>query len=159
METDIVNTLAKQGPPSFEDEKGSTDFKEKLNLLATDETSYVGDVCEDIREIDLGEDGKERPIETWADWSQRLVSQDDDPSLPVWTFRLWFISIGLSCFGAVLGEVFVRTTWASFAPKNGLETFLSLSALKQSTSPNSSSKSSVTSLEKEWSSFFQVPTI
>ncbi|KAF5366856.1 hypothetical protein D9758_006513 [Tetrapyrgos nigripes] len=66
----------------------------------------LGDVYEDVRAIDLGDDGKERPIETAADWSLRLISLEDDPTLPVWTFRLWFLSIGLSCFGAVLSQIF-----------------------------------------------------
>ncbi|EIN10286.1 OPT oligopeptide transporter [Punctularia strigosozonata HHB-11173 SS5] len=66
----------------------------------------VGDVYDDVRVIDLGSDGKERPIETASDWSLRLISLDDDPTLPVWTFRLWFLAVGLSCFGAVLSEIF-----------------------------------------------------
>ncbi|KIK66315.1 hypothetical protein GYMLUDRAFT_93594 [Collybiopsis luxurians FD-317 M1] len=70
-----------------------------------DET-FIGDVYEDLRVIDLGSDGKERPIETANDWSLRLISLEDDPTLPVWTFRLWFLSLGLSCFGAVLSEIF-----------------------------------------------------
>lgn len=45
--------------------------------------------------------------ETAEDWSLRLISLEDDPTLPVWTLRLWFLSIGLSCFGAVLSEIFV----------------------------------------------------
>ncbi|KAE9394953.1 OPT oligopeptide transporter [Gymnopus androsaceus JB14] len=68
--------------------------------------SFIGDVYEDVRAIDLGADGKERPIETANDWSLRLISLEDDPTLPVWTLRLWFLSLGLSCFGAVLSEIF-----------------------------------------------------
>lgn len=85
-----------------------------------------GDVYEDSRAIDLGDDGKERPIgrfttfksdriiltfytETDIDVATRLISLEDDPSLPAFTFRLWFLGVGLSCFGAVLGQIFVST--------------------------------------------------
>ncbi|KAJ4480874.1 OPT oligopeptide transporter [Lentinula aciculospora] len=104
---------------SFEDEKTSvkdtavlteepyTTNSEKFILNNIDNSdSFVGDVYEDLRAIDLGDDGKERPIVTANDWSLRLISLEDDPTLPVWTFRLWFLSIGLSCFGAVLSEIF-----------------------------------------------------
>ena len=37
----------------------------------------------------------------------RLISLEDDPTLPAFTFRMWFLGIGLSCFGAVLGQIFV----------------------------------------------------
>jgi hypothetical protein len=66
----------------------------------------VGDVYDDIRDIDMGEDGKERPIVTDVDVATRLISLEDDPSLPCLTFRSWFLGLGLSCFGAVLGQIF-----------------------------------------------------
>lgn len=46
------------------DEKGS--LKEKDGALATDvyDAAVVGDVYEDVRAIDLGDNGKERPIGT-----------------------------------------------------------------------------------------------
>ncbi|KAJ3727433.1 OPT oligopeptide transporter [Lentinula raphanica] len=88
-------------------EKPYAGTDEKVHLSDNDSSdSFVGDVYEDVRIIDLGEDGKERPIVTANDWSLRLISLEDDPTLPVWTFRLWFLSIGLSCFGAVLSEIF-----------------------------------------------------
>lgn len=48
--------------PGFFDEKGS--LKEKGEFVAPDEfdVAVVGDVYEDVRAIDLGENGKERPI-------------------------------------------------------------------------------------------------
>jgi hypothetical protein len=78
-------------------EKAELDQTSSLDIAAVD----VGDVYENVRAIDLDDNGKERPIETAADWSLRLVSLEDDPKQPVWTFRLWFISLGLSCFAAV----------------------------------------------------------
>ena len=46
--------------------------------------------------------------ETDSDYALRLLSLEDDPTLPIFTFRMWFLSLGLSCFGAVLGQIFVR---------------------------------------------------
>ncbi|KAF8993551.1 peptide transporter MTD1 [Cyathus striatus] len=68
--------------------------------------SIHGDVYDDLRDIDMGADGKERPIETDVDVATRLISLEDDPSLPAFTFRMWFLGMGLSCFGAVLGQIF-----------------------------------------------------
>ena len=94
-------------------------------------SEFPGDVYEDSRAVDLNVDGKEKPIgrstitvksdlqrkivftfyaETDIDVATRLVSLEDDPLLPVYTFRLWFLGFGLSCFGAVLGQIFVRTS-------------------------------------------------
>ncbi|ESK86284.1 oligopeptide transporter [Moniliophthora roreri MCA 2997] len=68
--------------------------------------SHPGEVHDDIRVIDLGEDGKERPITTDVDVATRLISLEDDPALPCFTFRMWHLGVGLSCFGAVLGRIF-----------------------------------------------------
>lgn len=45
--------------------------------------------------------------ETDIDVATRLISLEDDPTLPIMTFRTWFLGLGLSCFGAVLGQIFV----------------------------------------------------
>jgi hypothetical protein len=45
--------------------------------------------------------------ETDADYATRLISLDDDPTLRIYTFRMWFLALGLSCFAAVLGQIFV----------------------------------------------------
>ncbi|KAJ7925954.1 OPT oligopeptide transporter [Mycena leptocephala] len=117
---DSIEALPAAGPPTVEyvDEKAS-DTKERI---PPDTDSDIGEVCEDIRAIDMDADGKEKPIGmlvhlplyavTASDWSTRLISLHDDPTLPVWTFRLWFLALGLSAFGAVLGEIF------SFRPQS-----------------------------------------
>ncbi|VDC02955.1 unnamed protein product [Peniophora sp. CBMAI 1063] len=85
-------------------EKGKLDYVPALP--ADVNVAEVGDVAEDVRAIDLGADGKERPIEEAGDYALRLVSLEDDPTLPVHTFRTWFLGLGLACFAAVLGELF-----------------------------------------------------
>ncbi|KDE06510.1 hypothetical protein MVLG_03161 [Microbotryum lychnidis-dioicae p1A1 Lamole] len=54
----------------------------------------------------LDKNGRERVIETAHDFCTRLISLEDDPSLPVHTIRMWTIGLGLTCFGAVLGQIF-----------------------------------------------------
>ncbi|KAF7342730.1 OPT oligopeptide transporter [Mycena sanguinolenta] len=89
---------------SFDDEKGVVPISEKIDL---DNAEEVGEVFADgPRLIDLGADGHERPIVTDEDYATRLVSLDDDPTLRVFTFRMWFLGLGLSCFSAVLGQIF-----------------------------------------------------
>ncbi|KAF8920813.1 peptide transporter MTD1 [Mucidula mucida] len=98
-----------ESPPGIEHEilqvkRGSTLDEKEGEDIATLE--FQGGVYDDLREIDLGEDGKERPIETDMDVAMRLISLDDDPTLPAFTFRMWFLGIGLACFGSVLGQIF-----------------------------------------------------
>ncbi|KAE9392770.1 OPT superfamily oligopeptide transporter [Gymnopus androsaceus JB14] len=85
-------------------EKGPVD-DEKQNDRSNVEVE-TADVFDDTRVIDLGQDGKERPIETDMDVATRLISLEDDPTLPTWTFRMWILGLALSCFGAVLGQIF-----------------------------------------------------
>ncbi|CDO68155.1 hypothetical protein BN946_scf184938.g7 [Trametes cinnabarina] len=87
-------------------EKGSLSDVDEIPALAKADPNEIGDVSEDVRAIDLDASGHERPIETEQDYALRLVSLDDDPTLPVYTFRTWFLGLGLSCFAAVLGELF-----------------------------------------------------
>ncbi|SCZ88962.1 BZ3500_MvSof-1268-A1-R1_Chr1-1g00858 [Microbotryum saponariae] len=49
---------------------------------------------------------KGRPIETAEDIATRCISLDDDQSLVVHTIRMWTIGLGLTCFAAVLGQIF-----------------------------------------------------
>lgn len=49
-------------------------------------------------------------VVTDMDVATRLISLEDDPTLPVFTLRMWFLGLGLSCFGAVLGQIFVCIT-------------------------------------------------
>ncbi|KAF8147837.1 peptide transporter MTD1 [Crassisporium funariophilum] len=97
-----AHAALERGTSSY-DEK----FKEKGEEGSVEVASSIhGDVYENIRSIDMGADGKERPIETDIDVATRLISLEDDPTLPAFTFRMWFLGLGLSCFGAVLGQIF-----------------------------------------------------
>ncbi|KAI0692131.1 OPT oligopeptide transporter [Cerioporus squamosus] len=103
----IIERKGSDGSIADEKVQVSSDVFDGLPGLAEKrDLTDIGDVSEDVRAIDLDESGKERPIETEQDYALRLVSLDDDPSLPVNTARTWFLSLGLSCFAAVLGQLF-----------------------------------------------------
>ncbi|KAJ7132712.1 peptide transporter MTD1 [Mycena filopes] len=88
---------------SLNDEK-SDEKNEKSSIQIAE--PVVAEVYDDLRAIDLDDNGKERPIVTDVDVATRLISLEDDPTLPAFTFRMWFLGLGLSCFGAVLGQIF-----------------------------------------------------
>jgi hypothetical protein len=70
------------------------------------------------------QDGDVKPLETAEDIVTTVIDLEDDPTISPWTFRMFFIGIyflnttrlstrtdfclglGLSCFGAVLEEIF-----------------------------------------------------
>ena len=37
---------------------------------------------------------------------ENVLSAEDDPNLPTWTFRTFFIGFGLAIFGSVLQEIY-----------------------------------------------------
>ncbi|KAI9356514.1 peptide transporter MTD1 [Zopfochytrium polystomum] len=47
-------------------------------------------------------------VDAWGfDIVQALVSAEDDPTEPVFTFRFWVLGILLGCFGASLGQLYI----------------------------------------------------
>ncbi|KAG6898080.1 hypothetical protein C0992_006000 [Termitomyces sp. T32_za158] len=90
------------------EQKRSFDKEKRESVEIAD--SIKGDVYDDLRVIDMDENGKERPIETDIDIATRLISLEDEPTLPAFTFRMWFLGLGLACFGSVLGQIFVGSS-------------------------------------------------
>jgi hypothetical protein len=60
----------------------------------------------DVETATVEADSEEGVLSTERDIATHVISVDDDPSLNPWTFRAFFIGIGLSAFGGVLGELF-----------------------------------------------------
>ncbi|KAJ6571252.1 peptide transporter MTD1 [Mycena capillaripes] len=100
---DPVQYASDERTHSLSDEKHDEKNEKSSVDIAEPE---VAEVYDDVRAIDLDDSGKERPIVTDVDVATRLISLDDDPTLPAFTFRMWFLGLGLSCFGAVLGQIF-----------------------------------------------------
>jgi len=95
---DLVEQL-----PHYSNEKA--DYADEKLGKSGSVTSQSGDEIElDDKLYDAN--GKEKVLETPEDFSRALVSADDDPTMPIHTFRMWFAGLGLAVFGAVLGMLF-----------------------------------------------------
>lgn len=46
------------------------------------------------------------PAETAQDLVTEVIHAEDDPTLNPWTFRMWFLGLGLSAFGGVLSTIY-----------------------------------------------------
>lgn len=109
---DIVDQL-----PHYSHSQDALDEK-----LAHKESSATTQSVE-VDELDgvvYDEKGQEKVLETAADFSRALVSGEDDPTLPIHTFRMWFTGLGLAVFGAVLGMLFVSTDHLDCPPSADL---------------------------------------
>ncbi|GAA5984472.1 hypothetical protein JCM11641_006993 [Rhodosporidiobolus odoratus] len=96
-------------PSASKDSVPSTPSDEKdLYGAETKAASDDPDVgfMDKVDESNLLANGKERPIETADDIATRCISLEDDPTLPIHTFRMYFLGLGLTCFAAVLGQIF-----------------------------------------------------
>jgi hypothetical protein len=164
----------------------SPDYLDETKSGFTDEkkvqSSHLNPADEEEEELDPANrlaSGRERPIETAEDIATRFVlsllsgkgegmessciSLEDDPTLHIHTFRMWFLALGLSCFAAVLGQIFyfrpqvsdlsLHPTPRCFKPSVLALSSLSGRSLPSSPNPrpfssrNSFSKSSPSSLE------------
>ncbi|PCH44089.1 peptide transporter MTD1, partial [Wolfiporia cocos MD-104 SS10] len=90
--------------PHYSHEKEGSVSNEKLDKLESVNSQTAEELELDDKLYD--ERGREKVLETAADFSRALVSSEDDPSLPIHTFRMWFTGLGLAVFGAVLGMLF-----------------------------------------------------
>lgn len=77
--------------------------KAPVDQVYTKEVPYDDEVTE---ELDEG------VIEKAEDVAIKVISTQDDPTMPVWTFRTLFLGVGLSVFSAVLATIY------TFKPQN-----------------------------------------
>ncbi|GAA6017890.1 hypothetical protein JCM10207_003489 [Rhodosporidiobolus poonsookiae] len=104
-------------PSKNDDADLAVEGKEKLDAERTEQDEGAAedpallDVA-DLREEDRLANGKERPIENAEDMGLRLLSTADDPTMPVHTLRMYVLGLSMTCFAAVLGQIF----W--FRPSN-----------------------------------------
>lgn len=73
-------------------------------VLSTSDKSFDG--TSDIETAIVDADSEECVLSDERDIATRIISVDDDPSLNPWTFRAFFIGLGLSTFGGVLAEIY-----------------------------------------------------
>ncbi|THH21358.1 hypothetical protein EW146_g177 [Bondarzewia mesenterica] len=99
-------------PPSVTDASG--ELKRADSADSSFEKKLDSDVYVDEEKVDPQDkdDILVKVIEKAEDVAVEIISTEDDPSLPVFTFRSVFLGIGLSAFGAVLGTIY------TFKPQN-----------------------------------------
>lgn len=73
-------------------------------VLSTSDKSFDG--TSDLETAIVGADSEECVLSDERDIATHIISVDDDPSLNPWTFRAFFIGLGLSTFGGVLAEIY-----------------------------------------------------
>lgn len=83
------------------DEKHASSMDEKY-----DAEKHAVEVVEFEGLDDLARMDNDKVLETPSDFATALVSLQDDPELPINTFRMWFCGIGFAGFGSVLGMLF-----------------------------------------------------
>ncbi|KAH7913890.1 OPT oligopeptide transporter protein-domain-containing protein [Hygrophoropsis aurantiaca] len=88
----------------IEDAAFKTPTPSEKTQYASEEKSYYakGDVESSVRE----EGSEEAVLHDERDIVTHVISVEDDPSLNPWTFRAFFIGIGLSAFGGVLAQIY-----------------------------------------------------
>lgn len=74
--------------------------------LSTSDKSFdeKGDI--EAATVDAGSEESAVVLTNERDIATHVISVDDDPSLNPWTFRAFFIGLGLSAFGGVLAEIY-----------------------------------------------------
>lgn len=78
---------------------GSTDNVEFIDLKKNGEIHIVETLDSSSSTLPSVElDLHAKPPSTARELVTEVISTDDDPSLNPWTFRMWFIGIGISVF-------------------------------------------------------------
>ncbi|KAG9318821.1 OPT oligopeptide transporter protein-domain-containing protein [Chiua virens] len=83
--------------PSTTDEK-SLEKDEKSYYAASADVEAASDSVDD--------DTPDAVLNSERDIATHVISTDDDPSLNPWTFRAFFLGLGLSAFGGSLAEIY-----------------------------------------------------
>ncbi|KAG1858150.1 OPT oligopeptide transporter protein-domain-containing protein [Suillus subluteus] len=74
--------------------------------LRTSDESFDGKGDVETATVDADSDSEEGVLSNERDIATHIISVDDDSSLNPWTFRAFFIGLGLSTFGGVLAEIY-----------------------------------------------------
>ncbi|KAG2150606.1 OPT oligopeptide transporter protein-domain-containing protein [Suillus clintonianus] len=80
--------------------------RDVLNEKAPSTSDKSFDGKGDLETATVDADSEEGVLSNERDIATHVISVDDDPSLSPWTFRAFFIGLGLSAFGGVLAEIY-----------------------------------------------------
>jgi hypothetical protein len=89
--------------PSINDEKS----------LERDEGFYYVKADVEATSNPPTDDASDAVLHTEREIATRVISVDDDPSLNPWTFRAFFLGLGLSAFGGSLGAFISLVVFSS----------------------------------------------
>ncbi|KZT10438.1 OPT oligopeptide transporter [Laetiporus sulphureus 93-53] len=103
--SDVLPALAREPSSNFSIQKRK---KYVVDEYADPEKVEVTEVVDE----DDGDIVNAKVIEKAEDVAIEILSTEDHPELPTWTFRTVFLGIGLSIFGAVLATIY------TFKPQN-----------------------------------------
>lgn len=78
---------------------GSTEQLEYIDPKRVDTDSKDGTASDTSREEDSS---RRRPPTTGREIVAEVLRAEDDPTINPWTFRMWFIGIGLSVFASTM---------------------------------------------------------
>ncbi|SGY75947.1 BQ5605_C005g03461 [Microbotryum silenes-dioicae] len=109
VESSSSDDIGAESQDEKSEKLGAQYDREHYDMEGTDKHVQINAAFLDVADLDpefLDENGVERVIETAHDYSTRLISLEDDPTLPIHTVRMWVLGLGLTCFGAVLGQIF-----------------------------------------------------
>lgn len=98
------------GYPTMTNKKSSTSDEKSLER---DEKSYYAKADVEATSDPPSDDASGIVLHTERDIATHVITVDDDPSLNPWTFRAFFLGLGLSAFGGSLGTFIVLVVFSS----------------------------------------------
>jgi hypothetical protein len=110
-------------------------YDDKASSSPVNEKAYYTKT--DVESTQEPEDGDDLVLADERDIATHVITIEDDPSANPWTFRSFFIGIGLSAFGGVLAEIYY------FKPQTVLVSTMFLAIISyvvRSNSPSGSMK-------------------
>ncbi|KAH9924206.1 OPT oligopeptide transporter [Fomitopsis serialis] len=111
----MLPTLTSDAPDELERQL-STSSIEKMRTPESsskkDSDAYLDHEKVDVNEVPYDEDTEVKVIEKAEEVAIEILSSEDHPELPAWTFRTLFLGVGLSAFGSVLSTIY------TFKPQN-----------------------------------------
>lgn len=89
-------------PGGITDALEHSPHRDKKAPSVSDEKTYH-EKHDDVETATTEAESADAVLQDERDIATHVISVSDDPSLSPWTFRAFFIGIGLSAFGGVLG--------------------------------------------------------
>ena len=93
-----------QDIPTLSSPAAAESYPEEKEASSTDEKGYYAKA--DVESTEESQDPDDAVLQDERDIATHVITVQDDPTANPWTFRSFFIGIGLSAFGGVLAEIY-----------------------------------------------------